>query len=626
MSLRVEECRRLLEPRNIFELLPREVFEGLVRGIHQHYRKGVALLWAEYDEQQDKWVVKKKNRIDPHKLVADERPRDFSIFCWELRKIVGLERCLKYDRHIAQEYVDGERVEHGTYKCWAKLDELAYPLQYGGKVRAVLLAGGQIIPIDQKERDKIRQAIISYENGAADWEKVRPYLEKEIKRQTENAKEESLESLQKSLMSLGAGLQGVINRAYENRLDRAMRLVQKDLQEIFTRADLSRRDSWWQDVKAIFPDFCNAIGLDKIFVLSFRKDHYEQMSNTKEGEVEIGRIALKEAAKIGEKSRLVNINNEHFGISKMNYLTKSGDCWAYRTELKEDVINVSTLLIVKGIITEINQSIVEDFCRIVTGLMDMASMIFQIQESKQHREKALGRMTHELKVPLVAIRGAIEFIERTPGVKDLLDYDYPGDIWSWTDLMGRIIGNADVFRYATTGIQIKPVHTLILGDVIAPAIKQVSLLLGERGFSFKNIRYDNETFKRFPKLWLDQNYFQQVFFNLLSNSIKYAFDNPDSFKVEIDGDFRGEIIIWFRDWGPGIEIDMEEKIFEEDVRGKSAVDMYIAGQGLGLWIVRQLMERHGGTIKVTNTQFPTEFCIRLPESLKWRPPEKIIGE
>lgn len=235
--------------------------------------------------------------------------------------------------------------------------------------------------------------------------------------------------------------------------------------------------------------------------------------------------------------------------------------------------------------------------------------------------KYTGRLLHEMKLPLVAIRGAAEFLEKTEGLKELCDYDYLGDIWSWTELMGRLIDNADLLSSSTEGIQINPIQTWILADVIAPAIKQVKLLLRERDFSYSNIRYDNETLMKFPRLWLDRNRFQQVIFNLLSNAIKYAYDDPKSFRVEIaEGEHEAEFTIWFRDWGLGIENGMEERIFEKGVRGENAVNMNVTGQGMGLWIVRQIVEKHGGTINVTNPQFPTEFEIRLPVTLTSRSP------
>jgi signal transduction histidine kinase len=248
----------------------------------------------------------------------------------------------------------------------------------------------------------------------------------------------------------------------------------------------------------------------------------------------------------------------------------------------------------------------------------MLAMVLDRHVAEERREKALGRLTHELKVPIVTIRGAAEFMMRTPGVNNFFDYDYPGDIWSWTELMGRLIDNAEAVRYASEGMQIKKSQTRLLANVIAPAIKQVNLLLRERTFSRSNIEYSKESFSAFPLLWVDRNGFQQVIFNLLSNAIKYAYDDPEAFRVEIEGD-ESEFVILFRDWGPGIKLGTEERIFEEGFRCEDAVERNVAGQGLGLWIVRQIVERHGGTIEVTNLMWPTEFRISLPQSLASRP-------
>ena len=233
------------------------------------------------------------------------------------------------------------------------------------------------------------------------------------------------------------------------------------------------------------------------------------------------------------------------------------------------------------------------------------------------REKALGRLTHELKVPVVAVRGALEFMERTPGSKKFFDYDYIGDIFSWTDLMGQLIDKADATRYSNKDLQIQLKRVNILRDVTGPSIRQVGLLLKERGFNPGQITYNyKRSFDNFPQLWLDRKAFSQVMFNLLSNAIKYAYDDPEAFHIDIEGrwDAMGAEI-FFRDSGPGIESDIKEFIFERGFRGKDAHLRDVAGQGLGLWIVRQIINAHGGTLELTNLKYPTEFTIRLPYSL-----------
>ena len=233
---------------------------------------------------------------------------------------------------------------------------------------------------------------------------------------------------------------------------------------------------------------------------------------------------------------------------------------------------------------------------------------------EERRAKALGRLTHELKTPLVAIRGAAEFMLRTKGVDKFFDYDYPGDVWSWSELMRRLFGNADLFQYSSENLPIQATPTLLRADVIAPAVRQVNMLLRERNFSPNRIGYG--LFAQIPHLWIDRNQFQQVMFNLLSNAIKYCDDNPGAFRVDIFGMRQGgKFLIRFQDQGPGIQPGMEDIIFEEGVRGPDAIAKDVTGQGLGLWVARQVVEAHGGRVKVTNLRRPTEFTIYLPESL-----------
>jgi len=118
---------------------------------------------------------------------------------------------------------------------------------------------------------------------------------------------------------------------------------------------------------------------------------------------------------------------------------------------------------------------------------------------------------------------------------------------------------------------------------------------------------------------VDKNQFQQVFFNLLSNAIKYA-AAVDDFRVFIDGKRVLQTFdVWINDYGPGIQQGQEELIFESGYRGTAALEKNVVGQGLGLWVVRTIVQAHGGTIILTKHRNPTQFTIRLPECLQRHP-------
>ncbi len=246
----------------------------------------------------------------------------------------------------------------------------------------------------------------------------------------------------------------------------------------------------------------------------------------------------------------------------------------------------------------------------------------QVLVSKERRARALRRLTHELHAPLVAIRGALSFMQselkaRPGGALDFFTEDYVADIESWSHLMRRLLGNADYFRLTSKNLPLYQQRTQIMGEIIIPAIRQVSEVLHEREFDPKRIKIG--TFEDVPSLWIDRNQFQQVIFNLLANAIKYASDDPHAFAVRIRGSKTDvDYLIEFEDDGPGIPTEMSEAIFAEGVRSREARFRHVAGDGLGLWVVRKIIEAHGGQIALTSAGGPTTFAITLPRWLAFR--------
>ena len=104
---------------------------------------------------------------------------------------------------------------------------------------------------------------------------------------------------------------------------------------------------------------------------------------------------------------------------------------------------------------------------------------------------------------------------------------------------------------------------------------------------------------------------EQVVTNLISNAIKYGEQKPVSIAVESDASNRRARLI-VKDQGMGISPEMQERIFQRfDRAGVS--EKKIAGLGLGLYITRQIVEAHGGTIQVESTLGKGSiFTVELP--------------
>jgi signal transduction histidine kinase len=113
-----------------------------------------------------------------------------------------------------------------------------------------------------------------------------------------------------------------------------------------------------------------------------------------------------------------------------------------------------------------------------------------------------------------------------------------------------------------------------------------------------------------PELVGDEQRLVQVFVNLLSNASKFA---PTGSVVRIGARVEdGSIQTWVEDEGPGLGVSDPAMLFEQFRRADDR-EPEAPGLGLGLWIVRSVIERHGGTVRVERTpEERTRFVIQLP--------------
>ena len=91
------------------------------------------------------------------------------------------------------------------------------------------------------------------------------------------------------------------------------------------------------------------------------------------------------------------------------------------------------------------------------------------------------------------------------------------------------------------------------------------------------------------------------------------------------GRTHDDYIIWVSDYGIGVNPELKDAIFEPGFRTPEATAKDVGGQGLGLSVVRTVLEAHGGTIQLTGFSKPTRFTISLPESLERTPPKRAVA-
>ena len=93
----------------------------------------------------------------------------------------------------------------------------------------------------------------------------------------------------------------------------------------------------------------------------------------------------------------------------------------------------------------------------------------------------------------------------------------------------------------------------------------------------------------------DKEAFRQVYYNLIDNAIKYS---GNSRKIEISLALQGDLCISIRDFGIGIERKDLDKIFDRFYRSEESQKLGIKGSGIGLTLVKRIVEAHEGRVKV----------------------------
>ena len=231
------------------------------------------------------------------------------------------------------------------------------------------------------------------------------------------------------------------------------------------------------------------------------------------------------------------------------------------------------------------------------------------EEANKAKSIFLATMSHELRTPLNAIMGFSEILKRemfgpisVPAYKD-----YAGDIHhSGTYLLDLINDILDLSRIEAgrRDIQEEPF------DILACVISARALLSGKA--KEKSITINVEITPTLPKLLGDLRGVNQIVINLLTNAIKFT---PSGGKVVISAarNASGGMVMSVKDNGPGIPAHEVQSVLTSFSRGSLATKDAVDGAGLGLSIVKGLMDLHGGEVSIlSEVGKGTEVLVTFP--------------
>ncbi len=252
--------------------------------------------------------------------------------------------------------------------------------------------------------------------------------------------------------------------------------------------------------------------------------------------------------------------------------------------------------------------------QILKGFVDYVTLALE-----QRKKWLLEQIGHEFRSAIVGIKSNASFLQRRVEelTQDLIQRKFDDILTDCEILLFQVKELEHILGLPAPISKIE--KTVVVRDIIIKTIKQLKPLIAEQGFHLSKIEYNPADI---PKIiiYVDKAKLNQVVYNLLTNSIKYAEDGPDLFTIRIlVNETKDNFIIKFKDWGIGIGKEFSEKIFEEGFRTPEAVSKNVTGSGLGLTISRKIMREFGGDLVLANNDKPTEFHMILPKRLKEDP-------
>jgi len=283
--------------------------------------------------------------------------------------------------------------------------------------------------------------------------------------------------------------------------------------------------------------------------------------------------------------------------------------WSIRRTQEQFWTNISITALPGG-----RESPIQGFAIIMQDTTERRKLAIVLEEAQHERarlqEKFLSHVSHELRTPLTAIyfftTNVLDgiFGELTPEQHKHLALALD----NVTQLKDMVSDLLDITRVDT--------HKLTLAHQPTSLVKTTAEVLSTCGThaAAKNIGLHSDFAANLPLVWADPARVRQILTNLIDNGIKFT---PDSGTISVKGKFFGEdrsfVCVSVTDSGRGISPENREMIFDRLAQVQGTGEVSRSGLGLGLFISRELVTRHGGRIWLDSRPgYGSTFYFTLP--------------
>jgi PAS domain S-box-containing protein len=266
--------------------------------------------------------------------------------------------------------------------------------------------------------------------------------------------------------------------------------------------------------------------------------------------------------------------------------------------------------------TQHDLAFAEELARRAAIAIENARLYAELKEADRHKDEFLAMLAHELRNPLAPISNALHIMKQR-GVEAAVVQQVRDMAERQVQHLARLLDDLlDVSRISRGKIELR-CEALDVALVVNRSVEAVRSLYAERHHHL-TVALPPEPLQ----VEGDLTRLEQVLTNLLNNAAKYT--DPGG-KVWLTAEREGgEAVIRVRDTGIGIAPDMLPRVFDLFIQAERRLDRSQGGVGIGLTLVKRLMELHRGRIEAHSPGLGrgSEFVVRLPAFFGPRPGEK----
>ncbi|MEM1322984.1 MAG: sensor histidine kinase [Bacteroidota bacterium] len=279
--------------------------------------------------------------------------------------------------------------------------------------------------------------------------------------------------------------------------------------------------------------------------------------------------------------------------------------------VKEDPISLEEMLIIMDQTKEIIQyskALEKKSLQLEATTHQLQTANEQLKELDRLKADFITTVTHELRTPITSIKALSKIMFDHPNIDLEKREQYLNIIIDESERVARLINQVldlEKIQSQRTQFPLQPLDLTALVKRVGVGMEEV--------FRQKNIAFSMDLPAIEISVKGNNDRLTQVVLNLLSNALKFCDSQKGKIKVVLEKEDTDFVVLQVQDNGAGIKQENQKIIFEKFTQLSSQKAGKPTGSGLGLFICKEIIERHGGSIRVSSgPKTGTTFIVKLP--------------